>query len=138
MNKEKCYKPDCNCSCHHEPVANESSEMKNIYTIEEKDLDKENVDSLKRIMNFYYRPKIDEPELPKCFEPRNAILFLDKKGKIIACIELCLSCAGWRIYTQSKMKYIGSFENLFCWCQKGMSDFFKQNGIHYGIDYFKL
>ena len=106
---------------------------KKIYAIEEKKLDLENIDSLKRIMKYYYHPKIDEPELPKCYEPKNAILLLDKKNKLIAYIELCFSCTGWRILSENKIYNFVAFENLFCWCQTGMSDFFKRNGIKYGV-----
>jgi hypothetical protein len=104
-----------------------------VYAIEEKKLDNNNVDSLKRIIKYYYRLKVHEPELPKCYEPKNAILLLDKKNRLIAYIELCFSCIGWRILSDNKISDYISFENLYCWCNSEMSDFFKRNGIKYGV-----
>ena len=116
---------------------NEKSKKK-IHAIEEKKLDMGNIDSLKRIMKYYYRPKVEEPELPKCYEPKNAILLFDKKSRLVAYIELCFSCTGWRILSNNKIYDFVSFENLYCWCHPEMSDFFKRNGIKYGVVNYSL
>ena len=62
-----------------------------------------------------------------CYNPRNAILFLDLHGKVFAFIELCFECHGHRLNPQ-KVK-AGDFCN-----QKYelLRSFFATHGIKYG------
>jgi len=63
-----------------------------------------------------------------CYEPRNAILFLDKDKKVIAYIELCFDCAQY-LERSGKMK-IGEFcDEKF----KRIKDIFERSGITYGL-----
>jgi hypothetical protein len=63
-----------------------------------------------------------------CYEPRNAILFLDKDKKVIAYIELCFDCSQYLV-REGKIK-IGEFcDEKF----ERIKDIFKRSGITYGL-----
>jgi hypothetical protein len=59
----------------------------------------------------------------KCFDPRHAILFYDKKGKVIGHIEICLECG------TSQQSF--SFNAICDERTKQLADIFKQAGIKY-------
>lgn len=67
------------------------------------------IDTLTDILyNYSYTPVrktnsnlIDEPT---CYEPRNAILFIDADGKVIAWMEYCFTCSGYR-HSSTKINY---------------------------------
>ncbi len=64
----------------------------------------------------------------KCYEPRNAIVFEDVKGRGFAFIELCFACEGYRV--SAKTVNAGDF------CAEKfalLEAFFAQAGIKYGI-----
>ena len=78
--------------------------------------------------NYGFRGTIYKISEAACYNPRNAILFLDNKGKVIDFIEICFEC---RKTSESSDKVsLGEmcdqkFEMLF--------KLFKKVGIEYGI-----
>ena len=63
-----------------------------------------------------------------CYNPRNAILFLDSRGKAIEFIEICFECS--RILESSEKVNVGDL------CDQKMDmlkELFKNVGIEYGI-----
>jgi hypothetical protein len=68
-----------------------------------------------------------------CYKPRNAIIFFDKNNKPLLNFEICFECGQYRSYSSNNLGHLcqiddcGNLYNLF-------KDFFKKNGIHYGID----
>jgi len=63
-----------------------------------------------------------------CYDPRNAILFFDAKGQVIAYVELCFECWGYK--TQPSALKVGEFcDQKF----EVLRDLFSKNGITYGI-----
>ena len=63
-----------------------------------------------------------------CYNPRNAILFLDSTGKVFEFIEICFECR--RTVTSSEKVHFGDM------CDQKLDmirDFFKNIGIKYGI-----
>lgn len=68
----------------------------------------------------------------RCYDPHNAILFFNKKRKVIAFIEICFDCQGTRV--SSKNIHFG--EN--CTEKFGkLKDFFTSNGIKFVSEEFK-
>jgi len=63
-----------------------------------------------------------------CYNPRNAILFLDSSGKTFDFIEICFECAGHRL--SSKKIKAGDFCNQK---YEYLRKFFATNGIVFGI-----
>lgn len=90
------------------------------------------IDSLTDILyNIGYTPKtcnmyIEDPGA-NCYEPRNAIVFIDKQGKVIQYIEICFGCQ--RMYRSSaKIK-----KPVFCEQKYDIiRRFFVAQGIQYG------
>ncbi len=64
----------------------------------------------------------------KCFEPRNAILFLNKVGKIFARIEICFQCEDMQ-GTPYKVNYGGYCTEKV----KMIKRYFKLAGIEFGV-----
>lgn len=88
------------------------------------------IDSLTDILyNFGYLEEPNMIELAKCYEPRNGILFLDKKGKIFSFIEICFDC---RKISKSNKK-ITVEEELEAPKIELLKSFFEKAGIEYGI-----
>lgn len=97
-------------------------------------LSPQGVDSLTDILyNYGYTPVklpknvtwIDEPT--GCYDPRNAILFLDAKGKVIEYMEICFACEQTR-WSSRKIKDV-----TFCVDKYAMiRRFFFKNDITYG------
>jgi len=86
------------------------------------------IDSLTQILyNIGYRgPFFTEIDI-KCYNPRNAMLFVDVSGKTFAYIELCFECMGHRV--SSTRVNTGDF------CEQKyelLENFFKDSGIRFG------
>jgi len=63
-----------------------------------------------------------------CYNPRNAILFKDKNGKVFEFIEICFECK--RVRESSEKISLGQM------CDQKLDmikDIFKKAGIEYGI-----
>ncbi len=63
-----------------------------------------------------------------CFNPRNAILFLDAKGNVIQYTEICFQCTGY-YYSSSKTKPIEYCKQKYVM----LSKFFRSQNIKYGV-----
>jgi hypothetical protein len=75
----------------------------------------------------YAGPKFIEDEVA-CYNPRNAILFIDAKGQTFAFIEICFECQKFRVSSE-KIK-MGEF------CEQKydlIKAYFKSAGIELGI-----
>jgi hypothetical protein len=87
------------------------------------------VDKLTDVLyNYGYSGKTFIGSISLCYEPKNAILFLDKNGKAFAFIEICFQCRDTRV----------SSENISLgeMCNQKLSmlrDIFNHAGIEYGI-----
>lgn len=93
--------------------------------------------------NILINYKLKKDKLPKeysilgsdCYNPRNAILFLDSNEKIISYIEVCFECH--QFYQMPKETIINF--NLFSNLEQSfkmidlINDFMKINGIKYGV-----
>ncbi|MGC4041802.1 MAG: hypothetical protein QM710_13730 [Flavobacterium sp.] len=80
------------------------------------------------IFNYTYKKKPYSISAANCYMPRNAILFLDNNNVIIAYLEFCFSCDGFR--TSSKDFGIGEY------CSEKyemIKAIFKESEIVYGI-----
>ncbi|WP_426668779.1 hypothetical protein ACPPVU_21415 [Mucilaginibacter sp. McL0603] len=62
-----------------------------------------------------------------CYEPRNAILFMDGDGKVTQYIELCFTCHGYYL-SSKKIKYTVYCEQKY----DLLKSFFLMQGIKYG------
>lgn len=102
--------------------------------IEEMEVTGAATDSLSNIM-FNYRPKgkaVDNGGIIGCYDPRNAVLFYDAKGKLIAYLEICFMCG--QAYFEPDEKIM---ERLYYVCPDLMdvlNGFFKQEGVTYGVE----
>jgi hypothetical protein len=97
--------------------------------LEIKTLDKSQIDSLTDILyNNIYRGILFTTSEAGCYNPRNAIVFTNENGVMIAFIEICFECQGYR--TSSKKVVTGDFCN-----QKYdlLKAFFQSAGIEFGI-----
>ncbi len=87
------------------------------------------VDKLTDILyNYGFSGTIHIGSISLCYFPRNAILFLDKNGKVFEYIEICFEC--------NKIKENSNKISLGQMCEEKMAmlkDFFKTVGIEYGI-----
>lgn len=63
-----------------------------------------------------------------CYSPRNAILFLDEKGKVFDFIEICFSCLHMRSFS-NKIAVEEECDHKI----NMVKEFFKSVGIEYGI-----
>jgi hypothetical protein len=100
------------------------SRLKEIKTI-----DKSQIDTLTDILfNEGYGGPFYSFSESMCYNPRNAILFIDSKGKTFGFIEICFECSGYRL--SSKKIKAGDFCN-----QKYdyLRNFFAANGIVFGV-----
>ena len=80
------------------------------------------------LYNFNYNPKKKRTILGSgCYEPRNAIVFLDKHDNVIEYIEICFSCLGYHVFNKSNFGEfcIGKIDLI--------KNFFFLNGIKYGV-----
>jgi hypothetical protein len=109
------------------------------YANEVYELKSEEINELSNlVLNFKMKKKPSRLVLTTagCYEPRNAILFLDANDNIISRIEICFSCNG--IYQLpketikdfnllSQIEACGEIFNFY-------KNFFRKSGIKYGID----
>ncbi|RYU90112.1 hypothetical protein EWM62_11255 [Mucilaginibacter terrigena] len=65
----------------------------------------------------------------KCYEPRNAVLFLDGKGNITQYLEICFECRH-HYWSSSKVGYIEYCEDKY----ELLRRYFLAQGIKYGAD----
>jgi hypothetical protein len=90
------------------------------------------------VLNFRINKKSSPliEETPGCYEPRNAILFLDVNENIISRFEICFACNGIyqlpneTIKDFSLLPHIGTCSEIFNHYKK----IFRNGGIKYGID----
>ena len=118
-------KPDSSFE-HRIPETNGEVDLSRLKEL--KTLNKEQFDSLTYLLfNVGYRGKISTLEGTGCYNPRNAILFINSNGKAFEFIELCFECSGLRL-SSDKIK-TGEFCN-----QKYelLKSFFIQRGIKIG------
>lgn len=99
---------------------------------EQKTLNAADIDRLTDILyNVGYTPVKGltyEPELfGGCYNPRNAIVFLDAKGNVTQYIELCFHCQG-HSYSSSKTKHIEYCEQKY----DLLNTFFSSKNIQFG------
>ncbi|HJW15781.1 MAG TPA: hypothetical protein VJ499_01595, partial [Flavisolibacter sp.] len=91
-------------------------------------LNKIQVDSLKSLLyNVGYRGVFFTEVDIKCYNPRNAIVFVDESGKGFEYIELCFECM--KNMLSSKKVNAGDF------CEQKyelLENYFKEAGIRYG------
>ena len=101
---------------------------------ESKTLSNDGIDSLTDILyNVGFTPikkklelVIDDPGRA-CYNPRNAVLFIDATGKVTQYIEFCFECH--RYYLSSrKIKYTVNCENKY----ELLKSYFLSQGIQYG------
>ena len=87
------------------------------------------VDQLTNIFfNYGFRGTTYKISEPACYNPRNAILFLDNKAKVIDFIEICFECRN----TSASSDKVSLGEM----CDQKLDmlfDLFKKFGIEYGI-----
>lgn len=94
------------------------------------------INSLTNILfNFGYTPvKSLRYELatlwPNCYEPRNAVLFIDKKGTIMQYLEICFGCQH-HFWSSSEVRDIEYCDNKYDLLRK----YFLAQNIIYGADY---
>ncbi len=94
-----------------------------------KTINKSEIDTLTDILfNESYRGPFSSVSESGCYNPRNAILFVDAKGKTFAFIEICFECSAHR-FSSNKIK-----AGDFC-SQKYeyLRNFFATNGITLGV-----
>ncbi|NMH28824.1 hypothetical protein [Flavobacterium silvaticum] len=95
-------------------------------------------DSLSRwYFNYHPRKWKDDGtvEVIGCYFPRNAILFLDGKDRIVSYIEICFDCMGAAASQDIGWPDLIRFP-MPCRISKldVLKDIFRKNGIVYGID----
>jgi len=84
---------------------------------------------IRNLLNLLY--KNNQPEHLESFcgyQPRNGILFYDKKGKLVGFLEICFQC--------HESKSFGNAPEMQNYCNEMMSalqNFFLSNGIKYRI-----
>ncbi|WP_152269794.1 hypothetical protein [Agriterribacter humi] len=96
-----------------------------------KTLSNTEIDTLTDILyNHVYKGPFLTSFKSKCYNPRNAILFIDSSGQVFAFIELCFECNGFR--TDSEDVQTGDF------CDQKyelLRSFFVRLGIAFGTNY---
>ncbi len=96
------------------------------------ELNQNQIDSLSNLMlNYTTNRKVKYATRTEscCYKPRNAIIFLDKNGIPVLNYEICFDCNREKTYPD---KFIDCAKIAL------FKNFFKQYGIHYGIDSLKL
>lgn len=99
--------------------------------IEKKELNFIQIDKLSNlIFNTDYRKKDKTHYLTfgKCFEPRNAIIFLDSEGRVLDFLEICFNCQQYRSGSEKLDPGVLCTQKY-----ELLSDYFKVVGITYGI-----
>ena len=119
------------------PILDTLKVFHSVYSMYEKiELNQQQIDLLSYFCENYttnYRLTFGDAPISCCYKPRNAIVFFDKKNMPILNFEICFECHQYRCYTPDKPGYLSKVDecpvlfDLF-------KDFFRKNGIHYGID----
>ncbi|MBL7814552.1 MAG: hypothetical protein JNL70_06070 [Saprospiraceae bacterium] len=119
------------------PILDTIKVLGKVYSVYEKlELNETQIDSLSYFCENYttnYRLIHGSRSISCCYRPRNAIVFFDKQNKPIMNFEICFECGQYRCYTPDNLGYLSQIDecpelyDLF-------KDFFRKNGIHYGID----
>ncbi|MGX7666131.1 hypothetical protein [Flavobacterium pedocola] len=115
-----------------------TSEKYKYYATEIVELPTSQIDELSNWMiNFKVirRPKEVIVNMTNCYEPRNAVLFLDENNNVVSHLEICFECGQYYLTPES----ISDFNDL---CKLGgcdehqilLKEFFRKSGIKYGID----
>jgi len=93
-------------------------------------LNEKQIDSLTNILfNYDYKGKIEFELTSLCFDPHNAIVFLDNNGKMFEYIEICFLCD--RINVSSEKIKTGNF------CHgkyELLKTYFRQIGLKIGVE----
>lgn len=98
--------------------------------IEKKKLTMDQIDHLTALLyniDYKYKKRSHIIETMSCYEPRNALIFLDKNEQVFDYLEICFSCL--RSNSQNDKFDIGSE------CTQKyelMSNYFKKIGVNYG------
>lgn len=98
------------------------------------------IDSLTNLLyNYDFRIIPNIRNTPKCYRPRNGIVFYDADGTQFAAIEICFECQ--RFMTFPKKVVLPEQRSMttdFCTQKSDMlRDFFKSNGVLYGAKHSK-
>jgi tetratricopeptide (TPR) repeat protein len=94
--------------------------------VDEKDKD----ELFKILVNYDYSPSATNIKSTAyfCYDPRNAILFVNKRGQIIGYVEICFECNGYKVMPRNLE--IGRFcDEKF----NALKEQFAKSGIDYGI-----
>lgn len=107
------------------------------FSHEEKVLTDKEVNQLSDLFFNYTLPnnaQVNPEEQIYCYTPRNAILFLNDKEEIVACIEVCFSCRRMKFFQSQPLKdWIINFNTLGCEKKfELLKSFFIENGINFG------
>lgn len=123
-----------------EVVALPSGIQKYIVT-EKVELNESQINELSNLLlNYTLNRKPKTVFAVNCYEPRNAILFLDENDKIISYIEVCFEC---NQFYQMPKETITDF-NILCKVEECshmigfFKDFFKKAGIKQGVEQDKM
>jgi hypothetical protein len=111
------------------PKANDQVDMNGMF--ETKTLNEDLKDITMDALANQYKPNQQE-WIAFCYEPRNAVVFLDKNEKVIGYVEICFECHGHKIQPEDLKTYIPftvSFEM--------MKQIFMAAGIKYGMNEFE-
>jgi hypothetical protein len=116
------------------PILDTLKLFNRIYSVYEMiTLNENQIDSLSHLILNYKRNrklKYETTSETCCYKPRNAIVFLNKKGEPILNYEICFECNRSKIYPNNPLYEACSKIELF-------KDFFKQCAVHYGVDSLK-
>ncbi|WP_157485949.1 hypothetical protein [Flavobacterium soli] len=111
--------------------------IKKYFAKEIVEIDKNQIDTISNLLFNYKIKNTDKIKGGidiKCYTPRNAILFLDENNKVISNFEICFECTQAYFFPDPyKINELVSQKN----CHERMTilkDFFKSNGIKYGIE----
>ncbi len=111
----------------NKPVGNDSiiySKLKEVKTVT-----RFQIDQLTDLFyNYGYKGPLSSFSEAGCYMPRNAVLFLDERGKIVEIIEICFECG--KMYASSDKMSFGEM------CDQKMEmlfNLFRKAGITYGI-----
>jgi hypothetical protein len=98
---------------------------------------RKSIDELSNIMVNYtlkHKPKgmllISEAA---CYTPRNSILFLDEKDEVICNFEICFECFRTSMYPDSDINNYSQIEECYPRFEL-LKDFFRKNGVKYGLE----
>jgi hypothetical protein len=108
------------------------------FSIEEKELSNESINELSNILINYTLKKIPKGDylvgMTNCYFPRNTILFFDENDEVFCYYEICFECRGSvmnpdpeNLDIYSDMKECDGKLDI-------IKDFFRKNGIKYGVE----